>query len=224
MQVSEDRFFDSAVIGYRIYHKEESTDPNAKRDDMGTFDGWSSKQDEQIPIFSPRIAPFMTKFRKDFGESDDEIEEDHDDNILPEVGMKEVYAVPRAWKSQSSAYIHCMNLFGNLGGFDIVLKLLTEAEMIDPTDKDKEGLDISMFGIFASCVTLPHAVFHKKFISEHGKSIAEAVKQRLLKASDKSLRDIRKQQIDSILASVDNICGRFMEKKARKKDFEQLKL
>jgi len=192
---------------------------------MGTYEGWSSKQDESIPVISPRIVPFLTKYKKANDDSDDDIEEDYDDNILPEPGMTEVYAVPRPWKCPSSAYIHCMNLFGNLGGFACILKLITEAEMVtDSSEKDKEGLDVSMMGMLAQCITLPHAVFHRKFIKENGVKIAEAVKERLLKASDKSLRDIRKQQIDSILNSVDNICGRFMEKPARKKNHEQLKL
>ena len=117
---------------------------------MGTYEGWSSKQDELIPLISPRITHFMTKSKKDFGDSDDEIEEDHDDNILPEEGMTEVYAVPRPWKCPSSAYIHCMNLFGNLGGFATIIKLLTEAEMVDNSEKDKDGgLDVSMMGMLA---------------------------------------------------------------------------
>jgi hypothetical protein len=110
----------------------------------------------------------MTKYKKEFGDSDDEIEEDHDDNILPEEGMDTVFAVPRPWKCSSSAYIHCMNLFGNLGGFDTILKLLTEAEMVDDSEKDKEGLDVAMMGMLAQCITLPYVVFHKKFIKDNG--------------------------------------------------------
>jgi hypothetical protein len=144
----------------------------------------------------------MTKYKKDVGDSDDEIEEDHDDNILPEEGMNTVFAVPRPWKCSSSAYIHCMNLFGNLGGFATIMKVITEALMATDGDKDKESeeksksagsIDVSMMGMLAQCITLPYVVYHKKFIKENGAGIFEAVKERLLNASDKSLRDIRKQ-------------------------------
>ena len=38
--------------------------------------------------------------------------------------MKRVYAVPRILKCISSAYLHQMNLFGNEGGFEMVLDVL----------------------------------------------------------------------------------------------------
>jgi hypothetical protein len=117
-----------------------------------------------------------------------------------------------------------MNLFGNLGGFETINKILTEAKMVDDIEKEKDGVDISMMGMLAQCITLPYVVFHRKFVKENGLVIYEAVKERLLKASDKSMRDVRKQQVDSILSSVDNLCGRFMEKVNRKKAAEELKL
>jgi len=38
--------------------------------------------------------------------------------------MKRVYAVPRAFMCKSERYIHFINLFGNMGGFDLILDLL----------------------------------------------------------------------------------------------------
>ena len=64
--------------------------------------------------------------------------------------MESVFAVPRAWKCTSAAYIHIMNLFGNLGGFDAILTLLKTAKMSDEPDKDDPyPLDVSMMGILA---------------------------------------------------------------------------
>jgi hypothetical protein len=40
--ISEGRSYESAVVGYRIY-KEGLTGPTAKSDEMGTYEGWSSK-------------------------------------------------------------------------------------------------------------------------------------------------------------------------------------
>lgn len=54
--------------------------------------------------------------------------------------------------------------------------------------------------------------------------MASAIRSRLLSASDKSLRDIRKDQTDAILKSVDNISRRFLTKEERDKQSEVLKL
>lgn len=36
--------------------------PNSSiKDDFGTFEGWSDKYDEWLPIFSPKIYPWGTK-------------------------------------------------------------------------------------------------------------------------------------------------------------------
>jgi hypothetical protein len=60
-------------------------------------------------------------------------------------------------------------------------------------------------GILSSCLTQPHLVYHKQFIQDFGSNIANNVTSRLLTASDKSLREVRKEQIDGILRSVENL-------------------
>lgn len=61
-----------AQIGYRVY-----VENGNKSDEKGTFEGWSSKFDEWIAIYSPRIQPFYTKTQK--GVSDDlDLDEDLD--------------------------------------------------------------------------------------------------------------------------------------------------
>ena len=107
-----------AFIGYRIY-----TENGTKSDEKGNFEGWSAKFDEWISIYSPKIQPFMTKSQK--GESIDvDLDEDMDSQIVPEEGFSKVYAVPRIRKCISSIFLHIINLFGNEGGFNIVLNLL----------------------------------------------------------------------------------------------------
>lgn len=39
-------------VGYRIYR---TTGKRIREDERGVFDGWTSKFDENIPVFSPRI-------------------------------------------------------------------------------------------------------------------------------------------------------------------------
>lgn len=55
-QVTADRTVKMAYVGYRVYIENGN-----KTDDKGTFDGWSTKFDEWIPIYSPRIQPLFTK-------------------------------------------------------------------------------------------------------------------------------------------------------------------
>ena len=53
----------------------------------------------------------------------------------------------------------------------------------------------------------------------------DAIKNRLLSASDKALRDVRKEQIDAIIKAIENIAKRFIKKKDdREKITEVIKL
>lgn len=79
-------------------------------------------------------------------------------------------------------------------------------------------------GALAQILTLPCPIFHKKFIQEKGKQIAEVIKQRLLSQSDAAMRDVKKDQIDSIIKSVDSINRRFMSKEERDRDAEIFRL
>jgi hypothetical protein len=115
-----------------------------------------------------------------------------------------------------------MNLFGNLGGFDEILEVLQNSEMVDKPDEGK--LDIACMGILSQCVSLPAVVYPKNFIAKNGKTIVECSRRRLLSADAKSLREVRKQQIDAILGSADNIARRFMGKAERERESESLKL
>jgi hypothetical protein len=189
LTINQDRKFMAAYVGYRIYREDNTS--YAKRDERGTYEGWSSKQDEWIPLICPRIAPWATKYKKKtWGDDEEEVEENFDDHVQPEHGFTKVYAIPRVWKCTSSLYIHTMNIFGNLGGFDEILDVLQNAEMADKPEDGK--LDISCMGILSQCVSLPAIVFPKSFIAEHGKTIVESAKRRLLAASAKSLREVRK--------------------------------
>ena len=107
-------------MGYRVYR--EATGPSAKKDDHGTYEGWSEKQDDLMPMICPRLAPWQTRVKKTV--QADDVEEDLDEHIKPEEGHDRVFAVPRIWNCTSKVYIHMMNLFGHLGGFAMILDLL----------------------------------------------------------------------------------------------------
>ncbi|CDW85879.1 ubiquitin carboxyl-terminal hydrolase family protein [Stylonychia lemnae] len=48
-----------AFIGYRVYCEQ-----GKKQDELGSFEGWSQKFDEWIPLYSQRIRPFLTQTLK----------------------------------------------------------------------------------------------------------------------------------------------------------------
>jgi hypothetical protein len=132
--------------------------------------------------------------------------------------MAKVFAVPRIFKCISSQFLHFVNLFGNSGGFETVINILENAKL------NEKGLTISTMGCFAQILTLPSVVLHKDFVAEYGERISKAIRNRLLSASDKSLRDVRKEQVDAILKSIENISRRFLSKEDREKQSEVLKL
>jgi hypothetical protein len=72
------------LIGYRVYREDNTS--YAKRDEHGTFEGWSSKQDEWIPIISPRLAPWASKYKRT-SEDEDDVEENFDNHVQPEAGF-----------------------------------------------------------------------------------------------------------------------------------------
>lgn len=101
--------------------------------------------------------------------------------------MAKVFAVPRIFKCISGQFLHYMNMFGNAQGFEMVIDVLENAKL-----SENGGLTISVMGCLAQIVTLPSSVLHKNFIKEYGVRIQNAIRARLLSASDKSLRDVRK--------------------------------
>jgi len=67
-------------------------------------------------------------------------------------------------------------------------------------------------------------VYHKWFVGEYGVRIKEAITKRLLTTSDVSLRDVRKEQMEAVIKSVENISKRFLAKEDREKQIEVIKL
>jgi hypothetical protein len=51
-------------------------------------------------------------------------------------------------------------------------------------------------GNLATLISLPANIYHREVMNDFGARIVESIKARLLGASDKSIRDVRKEQID----------------------------
>jgi hypothetical protein len=96
-----------------------------------------------------------------------------DDLILPEKGLDRVYAVPRIRKCTSTLYLHLINLFGNLGGYDVILEILEGSKK----GKSSDGLDLTIVANLMSCISVPCLIYHKDFIKEYGPKFVEACKK-----------------------------------------------
>jgi hypothetical protein len=87
--VAVDRVIDIAYCALRVYRDIPNS---ARKDERGTYEGWSVKFDEWVPVFSPRIMPWGTKVGVI---EEDEIVDDLDELIQPDDDFKKIYAVPR---------------------------------------------------------------------------------------------------------------------------------
>jgi hypothetical protein len=68
----------------------------------------------------------------------------------------------------------------------MVLDVLEKAEM-------NETLNIQVMGGIATQISLPANLYHKTFMDEFAARICNSIKTRLIGASDKSIRDVRKE-------------------------------
>ena len=133
--------------------------------------------------------------------SDDiDLDDEIDLQIKPEEGRDRVYAVPRVRKCISSLYIHLINLFGHLKGYDLILDIFEKSEI------GEEGqFDLNVLAVLMSIVSLPYLIYHKQFIVDYAPKFVQICKKRLKDAPEKSLRDVRREKIESIIKSIDNL-------------------
>ena len=204
---------DLAFVGFRIYRE---TGKTYMKDERGTYDGWSDRWDEWIPLYSPRIMPFETKSEKKLVE-EVEIEEDLDELIQPEPGYARAYAVPRNFKCTSRHFMHYINYFGNEQGFEKILDVLENAEMDD-------SINMQVLVNMAILITLPAIVYHKSFMDEFGARIIKAIKDRLLGASDKYIRAIRREQVEVLFTTIRSMQQRIMDKTTSQREMDIFKL
>jgi len=216
-QISETRSVKLANIGFRVYQEN-----GKKNDEKGNYEGWSNRFDEWLSIYSPRIQAYLSKTLKGSFE-DNDLNDDYDALVRPNEGQTRVYAVPRVRKCISRMFLNMINLFGNEGGFDLVLECLKQDESTPPKI---EGfpMNLNIVGILVSNLSNPYAIYQKEFITEYAPKIVEICVQKLRAAPEKSLRDVRRERIESIIKSIDNFQRRLITKEEREKQTEVLKL
>ena len=74
------------------------------------------------------------------------------------------------------------------------------------------------------CIATPTLIYHKEFASEYLPKFVQICKNRLKDAPEKSLRDVRREKIESIIKSIDIMNRRLLSKELREKETEILKL
>lgn len=203
-----------ATVGMRVY-----TATGPRQDARGRYEGWGDRFDEQIPIYSPRLAPFLTKSVR-AGAEDEEVEEDLDEVIQADEGFSRAWAVPRPRVCTSTEYLRHVNLFCQRGGLQQLLEVLEKAEATE----EPEGFNICVLAILVSLVSLPALVYHKKVMEEYAPRLTEAATKRLLSAPDRALRDVRRDHIEAIQRAVDQLGRRVLDKGEREQRKEILGL
>jgi ubiquitin carboxyl-terminal hydrolase 34 len=149
---------------------------------------------------------------------DQDFDDSYDHLVTPQEGQTRVFAVPRVRKCISTLFIRLINLFGNEGGFDLILNAIKKDE------SESGSLDINMMGILVSSLSTPYQIYHRAFIADYGPQFVDACLARLRNAPEKSLRDVRRERIESIIKSIDNFQRRLVTKEEREKQTEILRL
>jgi hypothetical protein len=208
------RQFPMTTIGMRIY-----VATGARRDERGSYDGWGERFDEKIPLYSPRLGPFLSRSTRTSTE-DDELDESLDDVMKPEEGHSRVWAVPRPRRCTSSEYVRHVSAFCERGGLEAILAIIDTCEATEKA----EGFNLCVLAILLSLVSLPAVVYHKTVIAEFAPKLIAVSKRRLLSAPARALRDVRREHIEAIVKAVDNLSRRVVEKGEREKQIEILRL
>lgn len=194
----EGRSWALVKVGFRLY-REDATKPD---EDGRTYEGWSSRFDEWIPLWSPKIAKLYSHAKPKSGKGTRYYEETViDDSSDPQVkeGEEPVFAVVRPRKCKSYLLVEVINSFGRLGGFDKMLEIMT--------DKDKP-IDFDMLAHYMECLGKVYPMYHRDFIGKFAKEIQEAVQKAILNAPEASIRNVRKEKIESIVSRLEDLLKR----------------
>lgn len=114
-----------------------------------------------------------------------------------------------------------MNIFGNAGGFDVVLQALNRCEGLAAQESEQQTsvevpaevaagglfsnkMDVNLLSIIVTALSNPYQMYHKDFIAEYGPKFVDVCTRALREAPEKSLRDMRRERIESVIKSIDN--------------------
>ncbi len=123
-------------------------------------------------------------------------------------------------------------MFGNEGGFELVLQVLSKAKAEEASQDGAAQadqivttkMDLNLAAILLAAITTPYNIYHKDFIAEYGPKVVEISKKKLRETPERELRDVRRERIEGIIKGIDNILRRLESKEEREKQTEILKL
>jgi hypothetical protein len=120
----------------------------------------------------------------------DNLIEDAQDELMESPQGKKIFAVHRN-QSRSNLLVEFLNCFGNLGGFDSMLRILDH-------EKDSANL-ISLLDLFVTCFSDALPNFHRSFYREFSLKLEDAAVRILSAPTSSQLRGIKKEGIDGVI-------------------------
>ena len=133
-EIEEQKIF-MVKVGFRDYEDSEINESDKEK----AYNGWSKKYDEWLNPYSIRIQKPMTltkvgkiACKKIYDEEDNEIIDDSSDILINSAKGINTYAVLRSEKVKSMPIVDMINAFGNKGGFDNILKRVSDRNKFVP--------------------------------------------------------------------------------------------
>jgi len=209
------RKWPEAKVGFRIYYEDAQ-----KVDDEGKkYDGWSNKFDETLPLCSAKVAKLYTytkpKGSKSGTKSYEDFFVDDSNDLQVKEGEEMVYAVTRPRKSKSYLLIECLNLFGKLGGYD---------QMLEKMSDTKEPISFELLSHYMECLGKVFPFYHRDFVAKFASDVKDAVHHAILNAPEASIRNVRKERIESIVTRLNDLLKRIMSYSNRDQEIESLNM
>lgn len=201
-------------VGFRLYREDaQKTDDNGKK-----YEGWSSRFDEWVPLWSPKVGKLYSHAKPKSGRGTRGNEETIiDDSSDPQVeeGEEEIFAVTRPNNCKSYLLVECINYFGKSGGFEHILEKIC--------DKDNP-VNLDLLAHYMECLGRMFPMYHRDFIAKFAPAVKEGVLNAIFNAPEDSIRNIRKEKIEQIVTKLGDILKRIMPYEERTKVLEELNL
>ena len=110
-----------------------------------------------------------------------------------------------------------MNRFGANGGFQALLDTLETGQVDD-------NLTLTAMGYMITMISMPAKLFHKDWMAENATKFTNAMKNQLLNAPDKILKNVTAGDVNQIQISMKSVNSRVMDKAEANQERENLQL
>ena len=214
-EVAPGRVVEFAWVAFRVYRE---TGKRMRKDTRGTYDGWSAKFDEWMPIYTNLIVPHRTKSQGNKASAKDQEDEELDSVIQPSFGFERVYAVPRIYSCLSKRFLYQLDKFGNAGGFEELLAVMETHPLED------KNLSLTSLGYMITLISMPSKLWHKQFIEQYGARFCAAIIKRFLESDDAKIRDLDQACSCQAIIATEMIQSRIMPRPQARKAMELFKL